>query len=127
MRASELPEYSDKEYMDSIHEYLRAIRPYIVKLEQEQWEKVGEMKEKESEVQKQVNKLNNEYLDKQSEIEDMLSVVSKSLAWNDYRYDKRVNHDGFQWVKEAVPMVSLVGGALKIDDGHRLKFFMDIH
>lgn len=123
-KASELPIYSDKEYMNSIHEYLAAIKPEIQELEEGQWQLISTRKRLENELRENINNIESSYLGLESRIKELLKVAD--LSYPRWGYDKRVVSDELGWWNSAESIVNLIDRLLGYKDGvtyGRLKDF----
>lgn len=117
--ASQLPIWCDKKFMDSVHEYLNAIRPVVEELEQKQFESVKLIKEKELEAKEYIDSMNRNYLTDQAEIKKLIAVVDNGLAWSDSRYDKRVSNTAL--------FTDIIDNALKVNDGNKFTWLISLH
>lgn len=121
MVASELPIYCDKEYMDSIHDYLKAIRPEVAKLEKKQYEELNLKRQKEIEAQNYINQVLGEYYKTQNQILSILDVVH-GLGWLGPHYNKLHNYP-----VEARSFTDIIDDVVKINDGKRLNWYISMH
>lgn len=115
-KASELPIYSDKEYMNSIHEYLAAIKPEIQEIEKEQWELISTRKRLENQLRENINNLENSYLGLESRLKELLKVAD--LSYPRWGYDKRnVVSGSLFWGNSAESVANLIDRLLGYKDG----------
>lgn len=123
-KASQLPIYSDKEYMNSIHEYLAAIKPEIQEIEEGQWQLILTRKRLENELRENINNLESSYLGLERRIKELLKVAD--LSYPRFGYDKRVVSSELGWWNSAESIVNLIDRLLGYEDGvtyGRLKDF----
>lgn len=74
-RALELPAYADKEYLESIYEYLQSVKPRIEELEKEQWRLVALREEKKREAERCQQEILDKYFHCDKEIRQLLEIT----------------------------------------------------
>ena len=104
--ALEQPPCCDREYLNSIWEYLQAIRPEVDTLEGKQWELIRKVHE----LSAQIQQLNQEYAAVDQEIEDLLKVAHIS-HWG-REYDKQVPMNGLWGISDSKPVTGLIDDAI---------------
>lgn len=80
--ALDQPPCCDHEYLESIREYLEAVRPAVKKLESEEWDKLRAL----AAAMQQCQKLTDEYYGTHNEINKILHVAHLSIP--SFGYDK---------------------------------------
>ncbi|WP_373844428.1 hypothetical protein [Clostridium sp.] len=108
-RALELPAYADKEYLESIYEYLQSVKPRIEELEKEQWQLVALREEKKREAERYQQEILDKYFHCDKEIRQLLEIA-----------DIKPNTKSYNKFTSTNEVAKLIDAVLQRKDG---KFF----
>lgn len=100
------PSCCDRDFLNSLRDYLVAIRPRVVDLENEQWECLGRIQQLRQEIQQ----YNNEYDAALRQIAELLRVAHIFPLWQ--WHDKRFPMNGACGIGGALPIVKLIDDAI---------------
>lgn len=112
MDAKDMEIYNDKMLMDSIKEYLVAIRPEIEKIDKEQWNLVTAMNKAKEEYNNAMIEIATQYNEMESQIGDMLRVAN--ISYPRQGYEKRIT-PGIQWMYQIQNVTELIDALLDAD------------
>jgi hypothetical protein len=104
----------DRQFLDSIREYLKAIRPVVKELEEKQWDFIRQIEE----LNKQARQCEQEYKETTRQINDMLNIAHISCLAREY--DKLAPMNGLWGITWSLAIIDAVDRAIKeCDDGEK--------
>lgn len=104
--ASELTIYSDNGFMDSIYEYLTAVRPVVEQIDRKQWELISLRNQIEKEYKERMDAMWASYNELDQELKELLEVADVNYP-RPYGYNKHVT-PGATWANEVNDVTHLV-------------------
>lgn len=114
MNAKDMNIYNDKQFINSIKEYLEGIRSEIERIDKKQWDLVKIKREVEAEYNKTINEILKSYNELEKELQIMLKVAD--ISYPRVGFEKRFTPGNF-WGNQIKDVTYLIDKLLNTNDG----------
>jgi len=118
-RALEYPLCYDKQFLQSLQDYLKAIHPVVEQLEQQQYEKIQLAKQKQADAEQYCSEQMQSYAEADQQIESMLRIAH--LTHLGREYEKRIPMNGLWGITTSLMVKDLIDHAAACEDGDAYK------